>query len=365
MFINYDDCILNYIASIRKYYGLESSYQENENLSSLLNDKKFNQVILILIDAMGSRMIKRHLSEDSFIRKHMKTETTTVFPPTTTAATTAILNGKSPNETCWLGWLTYDEELKDEIIPFLSSGYYSQKKYDNNYYGKKFPTYNIIDELNSKNIPATAIFPSFHPEYGVENIDEFAQKIVLESKQKENKFIYAYWDEYDSCMHKYGVGARESIDLLTRIDEKMDYIFKHLAEDTLVMVIADHGQVDVYEKDLAETNLPKYFKRNPDIEPRAVNFHIKDNFLEEFRREFIKQFEDDYILLSKQEVLDTKLFGKTKNHEKFENILGDYLAIAKKSMTFKLNAQQVFKFKGAHAGCNIDELMIPIIYFYK
>ena len=38
MFVNYDESILNYIASIREYYGLESSYAPKDDFSKYLND---------------------------------------------------------------------------------------------------------------------------------------------------------------------------------------------------------------------------------------------------------------------------------------------------------------------------------------
>lgn len=366
MIVNYEEGILSYISSIRKHYGLPYYYNDNEKFSSLIKDNRFKQIILVLIDGMGSRLLDKYLDQNKFLNKYKQGETFTVFPPTTTAATTAILNGKSPNQTCWLGWIQYIKEVNDEIVPFYNSGYYTNIHYEANLMKKLYPDDNIIDELNKSGISATKIYPEFDPTFGCQNIDEFTEKIIKESHTKDNQFIYAYWDKYDSLMHKTGPSSKEAIALLNNINDKLEYVAENLAPDTLMCIIADHGQVDITSDiEILKTKLPKYFQRRPDIEPRALNFHIKKEYLDEFRTEFLKLYEDDCVLLSHQEVLDTHLFGSNKNHPLFEEKIGDFIAIVKNDKIFVLDKEPKFHFKGAHAGCHIDELMIPLICYYK
>ncbi len=362
MFIDYNNFILNYIASIRKKYGLSSSYEENQEFLNVV--KKYKQIILVLIDGMGSRLIEKQLEKQDFLYKNMKKEIFTVFPPTTTAATTSILNGKTPNENCWLGWFQYMKSENAHIIPFLSYGYYDDKHYAGFSMQEKYPVKNIIDELNEKNINATKIMPFFDKQYGVKDFESFCQKIISESENQENEFVYAYWDEYDSLMHKLGPSDIEVKNLLKYINDSLEKVANNLNKETLMVVIADHGQVDVYEEELLKTDLVKYFSKLPDFEPRALNFHIKEEFKNEFRKEFIQKYENEYILLTKEEAIETKLFGSSDNHSDFKNLLGDFIAIAKGKLHFKLTERD-FTFKGAHAGCHIDELMIPLIIYGK
>ncbi len=129
MIVQYDESILTYIASIRDYFGLKSSFAPNRDLSERIRKERPERIYLILIDAMGANLIKRKLPAESFLNRNMLYQTTTVFPPTTTAATTAIRNGKAPNENGWIGWSEYLREVDDIIIPFLSRSYYSAKEY--------------------------------------------------------------------------------------------------------------------------------------------------------------------------------------------------------------------------------------------
>lgn len=364
MFVNYDENLLNYIASIRDYLGLSHSYQVDKHLTTLLNKKQFKQIVLLLVDGMGSRLIQRHLNKERFVYYYMSKETSTVFPPTTTAATLSVLNGKSPNETCWLGWIMHDKSVDDYIVPFLDCGYYSGKNYEEKVYQKSYPTFDMIDELCEKSIPSTRVYPSFDSVYGENDLGSWADKIIRLSNQNNYQFIYGYWDELDSVMHQFGPNAKESIGTLLKIDDELAKIAKKLTDDTLLMVIADHGQVEVEEIEFYNHPLFKYLSHMPSIEPRCTNFFVQEKYYQQFREEFIEEFENDFILLTKKQVLDSKLFGETENHPDFAEKIGDYIAIAKTNKQFKLKKSD-FQFKGAHAGCCEDELMIPIIYYYK
>ena len=60
---NYNECITNLACSIRKYFGLEAKHN---SLEYMLNEKQPENVVLILFDGMGSRILNRNLSKESF-----------------------------------------------------------------------------------------------------------------------------------------------------------------------------------------------------------------------------------------------------------------------------------------------------------
>ena len=63
---NYNECITNLACSIRKYFGLEYKHNTLEYVDRLLNEKKPKNVVVILFDGMGSRILKRALDKDAF-----------------------------------------------------------------------------------------------------------------------------------------------------------------------------------------------------------------------------------------------------------------------------------------------------------
>ncbi|MBQ6126754.1 MAG: alkaline phosphatase family protein [Erysipelotrichaceae bacterium] len=366
MIVYYDESILTYVASIRNYFGLTSSYPANEALSALLNEKRPEKIFLMLIDAMGSNLIERKLPEDSFLRKHMTYVTTTVFPSTTTAATTAIRNGRAPNENAWLGWCQYLKEADDIIVPLRSCSFYEDRIYPGDIMNQYVPVSSTENELNRIGIKARNLYPSFR-EDGCEDFDEMCGRLIRFSNDEDFRYIYAYWDKYDSYMHKHGPSSKICDAYLNFLDREIENLAENLAEDTMLIVTADHGQVDtnrVYN--LYGSPFDAYFSMRPSIEPRAMTFFIKEGMQEEFAKKFKETFENDYVLLTHRQVLETRLFGDHENHPRFEEFVGDFLAIAKSDLVLDYSDRpknSKGKFGGMHAGMCEDELMIPVITY--
>ena len=81
----------------------------------ILSEKKPKNVVLILFDGLGSRLLDKVLDKDSFFLKHRIAEITSVFPSTTTASTFSVQTGLNPCEHGWLGWSNYIKPI-DTII---------------------------------------------------------------------------------------------------------------------------------------------------------------------------------------------------------------------------------------------------------
>ena len=67
MFVNYEGSILSYIASIRRYFGLTSSYGSDLRLSKLLEAQRPAKVFVLLVDAMGTNLITEFLYQRFFV----------------------------------------------------------------------------------------------------------------------------------------------------------------------------------------------------------------------------------------------------------------------------------------------------------
>ncbi len=78
---------------------------------------------------------------------------------------------------------------------------------------------------------------------------------------------------------------------------------------------------------------------------------------------FNRYFENEYLLYSKQEILDMKLFGDGKEHPMINDFLGDFIAIAIDKYMFVLNEEK--SYKAHHAGLLEDEMMVPLIIYSK
>ena len=100
---DYNECITNLACSIRKYFDLEYKHNTLDYVDKILDKNKPKNVVVILFDGMGSRILDRTLDKNDFFIKNKYKEITSVFPATTTAATTSMMTGLNPVEHGYTG----------------------------------------------------------------------------------------------------------------------------------------------------------------------------------------------------------------------------------------------------------------------
>ena len=124
--------------------------------------------------------------------------------------------------------------------------------------------------------------------------------------------------------------------------------------------MADHGHKNVENIMLKDyPDIVDCLEKNTSIEPRAINFFIRENKKQKFEVLFNEYFSNDFDLYTKEDVINSNLFGKGKENEIFCDILGDYLAIAKTNKTLLYGGSKILK--SQHAGYTDDEIYVPLI----
>ena len=359
---NYNECLTNLACSIRKYFGLEYKHNTLEYIDEILDENKPKNVVIILCDGMGSNIMDRVLPKNSFLLKHRIKSITTVFPATTVAATTSMMTGLNPVETAMLGWDMYYKDIDKTITTFKNSEKgdkeYIVLKEAIEYKDKHMITKTIMEEINENGEYAGyKLFPFGENPYLDTN--DLYNKIEELCNKDGKKYIYAYDTEPDSTMHELGSNVNEIKQIIQNINSKVEELSKKI-KDTIIFVVADHGHINVDNIMLeANPDVVKCLERNTSIEPRAVNFFIKEKKKQEFEMLFNKYFGVDFDLYTKEDVISSNLFGDGMENEVFRDILGDYLAIAKTNKTLLYGGSEALK--SQHAGYTDDEIYVPLI----
>ena len=357
---NYNNCLTNLACSIRKHFGLPYNHKTLDKVDKLLEDDPKN-VILILFDGMGSRILDRTLREDSFFIQRKIDDITSVFPATTTAATTSIRTGLNPVEHGWLGWNMYIHEI-DKVITLFLNVEKDTNEVNEDYIRLKsdiLETRTIANEINSKTQAiGCELFPFGTDKY--ENLDDMLNRIVEQSEKPGKKFIYAYDDEPDKTMHRCGPDSPEARKLIIERNQKVLELCNRV-EDALIIVVADHGHIKVDNLFLKDyPDLQELMVRNTSIDERAVSFKVKDGYQEEFRKRFNNELGMYFKLYPAQEIIDSKLFGDGLENGNFRYALGDFIAIAEDSnKTIVSHGDEIFF--SHHAGYTDDEVYVPLI----
>ncbi len=362
---NYEDSIMNVSNSILKYYGVKNKYASIELLDDELK-KGFNHIIYILMDGLGTNLVKNLLSKDDTLNKYMQKEITSVFPPTTVAATNAVLSGVPPIVNGHLGWIQYFEKEDVNLVVFQNIDSYDEKRVISEDLRAKYISFERIGEQIHKqnhNIITNEIFPSFIKN-GSATFKEEVERVLLVTHNTDQSFNYLYWTEPDLVQHKTGINSEETKEIVTNLNKDFTELIENIDEDTIVICIADHGLTDIIEIPLFEDKeLLSMLKRLPSLEPRAMNFFVKDGYLEKFKDMFKKKYSQHYKLYTAQEILDLKLFGEGTKHPMVDSFLGDFICLATDKYMLSLNQER--KYIGHHAGMSEDEMMVPLIIYSK
>lgn len=357
---DYKNSIVNVACSIRKYFELDYNHNTIEKIDKILEEKQPKNVVVMLFDGMGSKLLKEKLTSDSFLLNNLDSEISSVVPSTTTASTTSMLSGATPAEHGWLGWDIYVKEENKIVTMFTNTLKDTDIEAADYNIARKYFRYDTITDLINKKRKyySKILFPFGEDSY--EDIDNMLIKIKENLNKKERNYIYAYYEDPDGIMHDTGTDSNCTSECFKMINEKVEK-FSSDIEDTLIIVIADHGHINCSE--IILSNYEDIFDTLDGdvwIEGRMCSFKIKKERVEEFEKLFNKYFKADFILKTKEEVIKEKLFGEGLENKYFKDSLGDYFALAVGDKYFKYSTKGDY-FKSAHAGFTADEMKIPLI----
>lgn len=376
---DYNNSAVNTISSILKYYNAQTNHKSNKYLDERLS-KKYKNVVFMVFDGMGIDMLEKNLKEDSYFRKNIKQKVTSVYPCTTTAAMTTYVSGLSPLEHGWLGWSLYFKEFGRSIDLFSNFDSATQVSAGNTHAAMTLMNndtiFNKIDTSTNSKIKSYSIYPEGFdfPQYPnthitVKETETMMKKVESLCRQSDEKFIMCYWPEPDHTMHQKGCYGTETRKILENINKKIELLSSSLT-DTIMIISADHGLIDINETIYINENKEIYdaLIMPPSIEPRGTTFFVKKHMLDKFPDIFNKYYGNDFILFTREEALAKNLFGFGVQHKKVDDFLGDFFSSAISDKIFKckgLNTPNEFIFKAHHAGITDKEMIIPIIVIEK
>ncbi len=381
---DYNNCLVNLSNSILRKFGAETT-AASLPLADRFLDGKYRNVVLLILDALGTSIIEKHLEKDGFFRSHLAGSFDSVYPPTTVAATTSILSGSYPDEHGWLGWDVYYPQIDKNVTVFTNAEQIREKEKavptavypdgrerwaedsleqvlpaaDYNVGFRYTPYKNIIEKIKEAGGDAYAAMP-FLPPYP-QSMEAILDRVESLCSEPGGKFIYAYWNEPDTTMHKTGTESPETHKMVTELEKMVEKTVSGLS-DTLFLITADHGHID--SKNCCLLDYPDIMNclvRQPSFEPRTLNLFVKEEYKESFPAIFNRHFGDSFMLLTRDEVMAGRLFGIGKDRDALEDMIGDYVALAvsdKSIFNTHIEAQEM---PGGHAGLTREEMTIPLI----
>lgn len=359
MFYQKGENLVNIANSILKAYGLKTYHETYQPLDELLkkNGVPNRKFCLILLDGFGSSIQYIHRHYAPFIYEHRLFKITSVFPPTTVAATTSLLTGKYPMETGWMGW-TEKFPMFSRPITVFPSTFIGSANVSAPTSWELLPTLQLDQLINAKG------------KYKAEKIMGFtlqpptAKNHFLQTalRLKDVDFLYSYWTDPDATLHEFGVHSAEVENVVHELDEEVKKLTQ-MYPDVLFITLADHGHIDVQYLPIADH--PDFMDclsfKDFGMEARAASFYVKKGREKEFRSLAEKYYGDKFYIFSNEEIVSKQLFGEGIENQYYRYIAGDFLLVAKDKWT--LYQPTAAYLKANHAGSTSQERYINLAVY--
>jgi len=359
------------------------NFNIQHNFKSLIPYKVANiprkqKVLLFLIDALGYNLLKYALEKEELksfkeiVNNGILTIVTSTFPSTTATALPSIYTSSTPSTHGALGYRFYAKEFGDIINALFQKQSINRNcpvKYDPEWLVKAPTIFEIISE---NNIPNFSIVRS---DYLSSTFDKAIYKgskeigyITLSDMLEETKellkldkaFINLYWWSIDALSHRFGPFSQVVLNEIKFLDLYLNELLKSIDNDTLLIITADHGQIETTKDNLIDLSLSECAKNIilPITDVRAPYIYVREKFQNDFLNDY-----KNLIVLSKDEAFNLGLFGDSME---FEERVGDYVIIAKDGSFFSyISDPNELELVGKHGNLTEDEMLVPLILYYK
>jgi hypothetical protein len=220
---------------------------------------EWERVAVVLLDGLGRRLLDRHFDHPLLRRLAADGELVPIssqFPSTTTAELTTLYTGRPVGEHGLYEWQIYEPAIDAILLPLpwvLARGDDGAPPLDP---ADIVPSPTLFERLAAAGVDCTALQPRriWPSRYGAAalagarvvpfgDVDDGAR--ALSQALQEPGLAYLYWDGIDYAGHLHGPSSPEFAAAATKALDAVARAAAELPPGTLLVLTADHGQVDV------------------------------------------------------------------------------------------------------------------------
>jgi predicted AlkP superfamily pyrophosphatase or phosphodiesterase len=392
-------CLSNVPHTVSSLFGLDDGGRSlPKDALGTAETAGVENVVLFLLDGLGYKEWQRQ-KEKGFIgalsRRGSVKPITTVFPSTTAAALTTVSTGLTPQEHGLPEWYVYMQEIGDVIVtlPFARVGGKGRDSLVGTMDPRAlFDGTTIFETLRDGGVKSTSLTNRALAHTAYSEVARRGSRVepyitasdlsvglrrLLERAHGRN-FFYVYWSFIDTIEHSYGPNTDEATveaSLISHaLQEGLMSKLSHAAADrTLVLVTADHGQVNVNPKETLYLNrfrklvkalsVSRFGRRIPPWgSARDVYLSVDDAQLDTVESYLARKLEGVASVMKTKDAIGRGLFGINKPSRKFLRRTGNLMVLPHSTNTvwFRYAKGDALDLRGHHGGLSVDEMTVPL-----
>ncbi len=372
-----------------------------KRVQQIFENNEAKTVLFFFIDGFGWRFYEQFKEHPFFaeLAKYGGVEKITAqFPSTTAAHVTTWHTGLTVGESGVFEWQYYEPKLDTIFAPLLFSYAGTTERETANDCGFApeafYPTDTIYPALAKLGVEAhifqhSAFTPSPYSDIIMQGANVHAYKTLSEAlvnlrvlldEPSKPRYIGFYFGDVDNIMHKYGP---ESPQANAEIETLLDTLLRqfllplsqHLPGETIFLLTADHGHVEVdpdtciyLNRDPAFHGIENFFKRDqaghplvPAGSPRDMFLYIKDGMLDEAQAFLASRLGGKADVVKTGTLIEEGYFGESIS-EVFLSRVGNLVILPDRYQSVWWYVEDKFEQKhyGHHGGLTPEEMEIPL-----
>ena len=355
--------------------------------------RRYNKIIVVFVDAFGWRFVTQYLERYPFLQRFAEqgvvSKLTSQFPSTTAAHTTTIHTGLSVGRSGVHEW-NYYEPLVDRVISPLLFSYSGDKQRETLRQSGVapeaiFPMGTIYERLAERGVKSYGFQNRMYTPSPFSNVvfrgaktipyvtffEALTNLTTTVNNSREKVYCFIYYDVIDALMHLYGPEspqAEAEIDIAMIALERL-LQNKLTAPDTLLLIIADHGQVAVspettmYLNLMDDMPLVPLLRTNrqgellvPAGSPRDMFLYIEEDRLDEAKALLAERLEGRAEVYAVADLITQGFFGAVS--ERFLQRVGNLVLLpyAGETVWWYERGKHEQNFHGHHGGLTPQEM---------
>ncbi|MBN1874255.1 MAG: alkaline phosphatase family protein [Anaerolineae bacterium] len=354
------------------------------------------RVVLLIMDGLGWEQLQSVMARHPDLYFHALAARgrflplTTTFLSTTNSVLSTIWTAHPPIEH---GLLAYEMFIREWAMAVESIGFSSvhepfagtllQWDFDPEMFlpvdsvsqilaKQELPVYSVTQKRISSTPLSRMHFREAREVFGYGSVSEFwfMLRKVLREHQNERFVLSGYWSAVDSLAHQYGPldesGDMETVSIATLMEQ---LFFDRLApadcEGTLLLLTADHGQITTPPESAILLDehpvLNDGLLLRPLGESRVPFFYVRSGQYDNVWSYLTTNFSEQFVFMSRSEVLERGLLGPGKLYAEVPHRLGDIVGLARGHAFFERSKEGRDRLRGRHGGLTPQEMLVPLL----
>ncbi len=321
------------------------------------------QVVVLVLDGLGWTQLEQHRAVLPALASLSGRSITSVTPTTTATALTSITTGLTPGVHGVVGyrmrvdgrvlnvlrWNAEGRDMRDAIPPESTQPHPA-------FEGQR-PVVITRAEFRDTGFTRAHLAQTRH--FGWRMPSTLVAEVAGALRRNE-PFIYAYYDGIDKIAHEFGLGEHYLAELRAA-DRIVAELVETLPAGAALVVISDHGQVDVGDNVIAPDASVLAHVATQSGEGRFRWLHARPGHARHLFEAASAHHSDTGWVVSVDQVIDEGWFGPVVT-DAARARLGDVALVAREVVSYVDPADTgLYELRARHGSLTADEMLVPFL----